>query len=475
MSTLHSSIMHLAILLTILVSAPLAAQEIIDIDMRVNVPNVDVSYSSEKVTVQFSFDGSIDSRAGFFNPNTKKNRGFSAYCNHREFKDFSIISADSGAKKFTVSIQLPANYDTQKTVIQFRFQDIALKIDRTKSVCFLFRKPKIYLFSSGQQYLNSNKRLSQQADTIFRSLQSNQYVEERFSVCAPVITLDEPTTVLKKKMNEFSGIKTRPSDVALIYLKGHGKTSGDKFSYLCADGKAIDDEAIARMITPFVNNNTRVFLFLDACYAGALGSKLSSLKDNKASLHFYMGADAKSEKKDDGGFAQRLSVALSERTISNNSINKALFPKVSSGSGGYMCYPKMEEFYFCNNEPVMIQYAEKPVKGVAPMLMSLAPGVGQIYKKEYLKGGLLTAGTFAGIGGIILCENQRQVYAAQITQTHDINVIRQLQANQQNMLVARNVFIGATALVYVYNLVDAAVAPGNRKVQLTTNGIAYAF
>lgn len=465
----------MAILLTILASAPLAAQEIIDIDMQANVPNVDVSYSSEKVTVRFSFDGSIDSRADFFNPNTKKNRGFSAYCNHREFKDFSIISADSGTRKFNVSIQLPANYEAQKTVIQFRFQDASLKVDRTKSVCFLYRKPKIYLFSSGQQYLNTNKRLSQQADTIFRSLQRNPFVEEQFSVCTPVISLDERTTDLKKKMNDFSRVKTRPSDVALIYLKGHGKTSGDKFSYLCADGKAIDDEAIARMITPFVNNNTRVFLFLDACYAGALGSKLSSLKDNKASLHFYMGADAKSEKKDDGGFANRLSRALSERTVSNASINKILFPKASSGSGGYVCYPKMEEFFFCNNEPVMTQYTEKPVKGIVPMLMSLAPGVGQMYKKEYLKGGLLTAGTFAGIGGIILCENQRQVYATQITQTHDINVIRQLQANQQNMLVARNVFIGVTALVYVYNLVDAAVATGNRRVQVTTNGIAYAF
>ena len=109
------------------------------------------------------------------------------------------------------------------------------------------------------------------------------------------------------------------------------------------------------------------------------------------------------------------------------------------------------------------------------MMMSLAPGVGQMYKKEYIKGALLMGGTVLGATGIVLCESQRRAIASQLTQTHDINVIRQLQANQQNMQIARNVCIAVTALTYVYNLVDAAIAPGKRQIQVTGTGVVYNF
>lgn len=453
-----------------------AQEETVSVDMRPNGSIGNVYYSSSALTVSFSFDGSVPASADFFNPNVKKNKGFSAYSNHRDFKDYTIKGADSGTRTFTIAINLPANLDGQKTVVQFRFQDNSSRVDLSRNVSFIYRKPRLFLFSAGQQYLNTNKRLSQQADTIFRSLTRNPYIEERFSVYNPItVSLDENYAGLKKKMDSFSYMESRPSDVVLIYLKGHGKMNGKQFSYLTADGRTVSDENIVQMISPFINNHTSVFLFLDACYAGGLGNRLSTLSGNIAPVHFYMGADALTEKKDDGRFASRLSQALSERTVTSSSINKALFPKSAAGSGGYVCYPKMEEFVLCDNEPAAAYYEEKSVKGIGPMLMSLAPGVGQMYKKEYLKGGLMMAGTFAGIGGIILCESQRQTYAAQVTQTHDINVIRQLQANQQNMLVARNVLIGVTALVYVYNLVDAAVAPGNRRVQVTGNGIAFAF
>ena len=108
-------------------------------------------------------------------------------------------------------------------------------------------------------------------------------------------------------------------------------------------------------------------------------------------------------------------------------------------------------------------------------LMSIIPGVGQFYKGDPLKGCLFLGGCAACGTGIIFMEMQRKTYVAQIGQTHDINVIKQLDARQKNLAIARNVVLGATAAVYIWNIIDAAIAPGARHVTFSGNGIQYRF
>lgn len=113
--------------------------------------------------------------------------------------------------------------------------------------------------------------------------------------------------------------------------------------------------------------------------------------------------------------------------------------------------------------------------GTEATLMSLIPGLGQFYKGDPLKGGLFLGGCTAGAVGIIVTESQRQAYISQMSQTHDANIIRQLDARQKNMSVARNVCIGIAAGLYIWNLIDGAVAPGASRVVLTGNSIIYNF
>lgn len=95
---------------------------------------------------------------------------------------------------------------------------------------------------------------------------------------------------------------------------------------------------------------------------------------------------------------------------------------------------------------------------------AIIPGWGQFHKRSYLKGGLILGGCAVFAGGIIFTENERNNYAVKIGQTHDINAIKIYQNRRNHFAIARNVCIGATAALYVYNLVDAIVAPGARYV-----------
>lgn len=95
---------------------------------------------------------------------------------------------------------------------------------------------------------------------------------------------------------------------------------------------------------------------------------------------------------------------------------------------------------------------------------ALIPGWGQMFKGSYLKGGLILGGAAAFTGGIISCENMRKDRNVKISQTHDINLIRKYSADAANLALGRNLCIGGAALVYLYGIIDAAVAPGGHRI-----------
>lgn len=113
--------------------------------------------------------------------------------------------------------------------------------------------------------------------------------------------------------------------------------------------------------------------------------------------------------------------------------------------------------------------------GATGLFLSLIPGCGQFYKGDTTKGILFLGGCAVGAGASAFVLMQRNNVIKQINQTHDINVIRQLDARQKNMGVAGGICLGATAAIYIWNLIDGALAPGARRVVLTGNGLNYKF
>lgn len=105
-------------------------------------------------------------------------------------------------------------------------------------------------------------------------------------------------------------------------------------------------------------------------------------------------------------------------------------------------------------------------------LLSVIPSVGQFYKGSYVKGGLILGGEIIAAGGIILCENTRASY---IKKMHE----QPKYATEYNSLAdswetGRNICIGVAAAIYVYNLIDALVTPGARRVKVEPSRVTFA-
>jgi hypothetical protein len=105
-------------------------------------------------------------------------------------------------------------------------------------------------------------------------------------------------------------------------------------------------------------------------------------------------------------------------------------------------------------------------------LLSVIPSVGQFYKGSYVKGGLILGGEIIAAGGIILCENTRASY---IKKMHE----QPKYAAEYNSLADSwetgiNICIGVAAAIYVYNLIDALVTPGARRVKVEPSRVTFA-
>lgn len=95
---------------------------------------------------------------------------------------------------------------------------------------------------------------------------------------------------------------------------------------------------------------------------------------------------------------------------------------------------------------------------------TIVPGWGQMYKGTYLKGGLIMGGAVALAGGTALCSLTRKDCLSKMANTHSANVKQQYAARANNLNTGMYICIGSLVSLYVYNLVDAIVAPGGKRI-----------
>lgn len=99
--------------------------------------------------------------------------------------------------------------------------------------------------------------------------------------------------------------------------------------------------------------------------------------------------------------------------------------------------------------------------GVAPVLMSLVPGLGQIYKGQKVKGYTILGAEAVLVGGIIYGELERARYVRLGKEEGNATSYNSKAATFRQL---RNVCIVAGSALYLYNIIDAAVAKGARRV-----------
>lgn len=101
---------------------------------------------------------------------------------------------------------------------------------------------------------------------------------------------------------------------------------------------------------------------------------------------------------------------------------------------------------------------------------AIVPGWGQLYKGSTLKGGLIMGGTVACIGAIIFTDCTRASFNSKIQKTHDAKLKLHYADRRTAYATGRDICIGALCALYVYNIVDAIVAPGARRVLTSPAG-----
>lgn len=110
--------------------------------------------------------------------------------------------------------------------------------------------------------------------------------------------------------------------------------------------------------------------------------------------------------------------------------------------------------------------------GAAPVFYSLIPGVGQLYKGSTVKGSVILGSAVVVGAGIITAESLRASYIKKMKEYPKFHDFYNNKATTWKNV--RNVALGVGAGLYVYNLIDAAVAPGRPRV-IVSNGKRYNY
>ena len=100
-------------------------------------------------------------------------------------------------------------------------------------------------------------------------------------------------------------------------------------------------------------------------------------------------------------------------------------------------------------------------------LKSFIPGMAQLDKGQTGKGVGFIVGEVVFVGGMIACEGLRAYNANKISSTHNAQLRMNYTDNANTFATMRNVCIAGAAVVYVWNIVDALVVKGPKRVLLS--------
>ena len=118
-----------------------------------------------------------------------------------------------------------------------------------------------------------------------------------------------------------------------------------------------------------------------------------------------------------------------------------------------------------SQKPVLDRFEVSRSYGAAPAVMSIIPGVGQLYKGQKIKGGLMLAGAAVGTAAIIYTANRRSYYETRIIEQPKF--ARDYSKKRDNFTTYRNIAIGATGALVVWSILDAALTPGATRIRVS--------
>jgi hypothetical protein len=180
-----------------------------------------------------------------------------------------------------------------------------------------------------------------------------------------------------------------------------------------------------------------------------------TLAEIKSSLNYNAGAEN----------YQESSINVTTHKIDREGF-KASFTKVSEyyeyTRGRYLLWELYEVSSGAKFNAVIPEYTTH-YGGLALWRSMIIPGWGQFHKKKTGKGILFLTTEIAAVSGLAFCEIRRADNWRKSTETTDINITKEYRNRADSWELRRNIFVGAAAGMYLWNVLDAALAKGKLK------------
>jgi hypothetical protein len=145
---------------------------------------------------------------------------------------------------------------------------------------------------------------------------------------------------------------------------------------------------------------------------------------------------------------------------------KASFTKVSEyyeySRGRYLLWELYEVSSGAAFTAVIPEYTTH-YGGTALWRSMILPGWGQFHKKKVGKGVTFLTTEAAVISGLVFCEIKRSDNWRKSSETTNINIAKEYRNRADSWELRRNIFVGVAAGVYLWNVLDAALAKGKLK------------
>ena len=201
----------------------------------------------------------------------------------------------------------------------------------------------------------------------------------------------------------------------------------------------------------------------------------TSERDMEKEVH-QLFVNGKLQERIDNRSTVRVKVQGNEVELTANRLDEYWEYVLMGGEWRYICYT----FYAVASSdlpPVFDDVTFSTKYGMRGFVRSLVPGWGQMYKGSTAKGLCILGGEVVLAGAVIATESLRASYRKKMREQP--RFFQKYNTKADNWANVRNVCIGAAAAVYVYNLIDAIVAPGAKRAVvrraplLTMTPVAY--
>jgi hypothetical protein len=145
---------------------------------------------------------------------------------------------------------------------------------------------------------------------------------------------------------------------------------------------------------------------------------------------------------------------------------KASFTKVSEyyeyAHGRYLLWELYEVSSGTTFKAIIPEYTTH-YGGRALWRSMIIPGWGQFHKRKAAKGVIFLTTEIAAISGLAFCEIQRSDNWRKSTETTNVAITKEYRNRADSWELRRNILAGAAAGIYLWNVLDAALAKGKLK------------